>query len=230
MKAPFRIWPLLLAAAVLAGCDAEPQEPSLKEQAAAVRAGKADSIVIEQAILGDADLQDVTRLESLRELLLDSARSRFTAAGIRRLDGLPRLEHLRIRGSGIDDEALQHLASLDGLLILNLPQGTFSDAALAEFKRLPKLQQLRFHSPRVTDAGMQTLAELPALKQLHLINVPITDAGLDVLAQIEQLESLYIDGGQLSDAAVEKLFRERPRLHVHFNQSHHDLDPQKHQH
>jgi len=220
-------WCLLLA---LAGCAAEPEETSLKEQAEAVRRGESDRILIETAILADDDLRELTGLENLRELLIDSASSRFTAEGIGQLIGLPRLEHLRIRGTGVDDQALQHFAGLESLVILNLPQGTFGDAALVELKRLPKLAQLRFSSPRVTDAGMQTLAELPAIKRLHLIHVPITDVGLAELGRIERLESLYIDGGDFSDFAMEKLFRERPRLHIHLNQQHHDLDPHKHSH
>lgn len=222
---PLFRWLAALLLAALTGCTSAPTEATLKEQVAAVRAGESDQILVEQAVLTDSDLRELPGLANLRELLLDSAESRFSAAGIKQLIGLPKLEHLRIRGTGIDDEALQHLASLEGLRIVNVPQSTFSDATLAELKRLPNLVQFRFSSPRVTDAGMKTLAELPAIKQLHLINVPITDTGLADLAKIEQLESLYIDGGQFSDMAMEKLFRERPALHVHLNQSHHDLDP-----
>ncbi len=214
----------------LAGCHEEPLEATLRQQAAAVRAGESDRILVEEAAIGDDDLREVTGLANLRELLLDNPRSRFTPAGIRQLIGLPKLEHLRIRGTGIDDEALDHLASLDSLVILNLPRATFGDRSLAQLKRLPRLAQLRFSSPRVTDASMPTLAELPALTRLHLINVPITDSGLAELAKIERLESLYIDGEQFSDFALEKLFRERPDLHVHLNRSHHDLDPHKHEH
>lgn len=221
---------LLTCLMMLAGCESAPQEASLKEQAEAVRRGDSDRIQVETTVLADDDLRELTGLANLRELLLDDATSRFTARGIKQLIGLPKLEHLRIRGTGIDDEALHHLAGLDSLLILNLPQAAFGDAALGELKRLPKLEQLRFSSPRVTDAGMKTLAELSAIKRLHLINVPLSDEGLAELAKIEQLESLYIDGGNFSDLAVEQLFRQRPQLHVHLNQQHHDLDPHKHPH
>src|SRR5262249_20200414 len=113
------------------------------------------------------------------------------------------------------------------LRILNVPQGTFSNEALAHLKQLPELVQFRFGSPRVTDAGMKMLGELPGLKQLHLIDVPITDAGLRELAQMKRLESLYIDGGHFSDQALDEFFRQRPDLHIHLNQQHHDRDPHK---
>jgi hypothetical protein len=222
---PFVQTVLLAGALSVVGCKQQPAEPTLAEQAANVRSGLSDRIVVEHTALDDSDLQEVSGLPNLRELLLDSADSHFSAAGVLQLVALPKLEHLRIRGTGINDAALKQLAACEHLAVLNLPQGAFGDAALVELKRLPNLVQFRFGSPRVTDAGMKALAELPAIKRLHLINVPITDVGLAELAKIGQLESLYIDGGDFSDAAMEQLFRERPKLHVHLNQTHHDLDP-----
>lgn len=216
--------------ALLAGCEQGQRELSLAEQAAAVRAGASDRIQIEQTRLTDEHLAELAGLENLRELLLDHPESRFSAAGLKRLVGLPKLEHLRIRGRGIDDEALARLAELESLRILNVPQATFSDESLALLKKLPHLEQLRFGSPRVTDAGMPAIGELPAIKRLHLIDVRITDAGLRKLASIEQLQSLYLDGAILSDEALDELFRTRPKLHVHLNQQHHDRDPNKHLH
>src|SRR5829696_9310874 len=101
--------------AALAGCESAPLEPTLRVQAAAVRDGQSDRILVEQALLTDDDLKDLIGLTNLRELLLDNPNSRFTAAGIRQLSGLTRLEHLRIRAAGIDDEALHELVQLDGL-------------------------------------------------------------------------------------------------------------------
>jgi hypothetical protein len=228
---------LFLAILLLAGCDSTSNapspgdvEPSFAEQVAGVRDGKSDRIQAEAAALADDDLAGLAGLTTLRELLIDHPQSRVTAGGIKQLRNLPALEHLRIRGPGIDDPALGEIARIGTLQILNIPQADLTDAGLAPLKELPNLVQLRFGSPRVTDAGMKTLAGLPALKRLHLIDVPITDQGLAVLAKIERLESLYVDGGTISDEAWENLFRERPKLHVHVNQEHHDRDPHRHPH
>jgi hypothetical protein len=237
MKSPcFLIAPAILLLVFTVGCNsgehatAEPTELSLAEQVAAVRSGKSDRIQLEQTPLSDDDLQGMSELSNLRELLIDDVRSKVTAAGVKQLAALPKLEHLRIRGGGIDDAALAAIMELKSLHILNVPQATFGDDALVHLKSLPYLESFRFGSSQVSDAGMQTLRELPALKRLHLIDVPITDVGLADLAKIEQLESLYIDGAQLSDGAFDELFRQRPGLHVHINQEHHDRDPQAHKH
>jgi hypothetical protein len=230
---------LLLAGVItLAGCtgadsaqvsDDTPGELSLEAQVSAVENGETTRIQLEATPISGNDLPWLLGVEPLTELLLDDPRSEILGGWV--LVRLPNLTHLRYRGKGIDDFALGSLAhGSPKLEILNIPRGDFTDAGLGELKQLPGLIQLRFGSPRVTDAGMKTLAELPALKRLHLIDVPITDAGLAELAKIEGLESLYIDGGSISDEAWDKLFRERPKLHVHVNQQHHDRDPHAHAH
>jgi hypothetical protein len=65
---------------------------------------------------------------------------------------------------------------------------------------------------------------------LHLIDVRISDKGLAKLATIPQLESLYLDHAHVTDDGLEALFKERPKLHVHIDQHHHDLDPHSHPH
>jgi len=225
---------IFVLAVVGCGANAEQSagetEQPLAAQMAAVRAGVGDTIQLEHTPLTDRDLATIGELKKLRVLLLDDPRGRFSAAGIGQLTRLAGLEHLRIRGRGIDDAALAEVARIRSLRILNVPQATITDDGLAVLKVLPHLVQLRFGSPQVTDAGMKTLAELPALLRLHTIDVPITDAGLKTLANMPQLESLYLDGGEFSEAELDRLFHQRPNLHVHLNQEHHDRDPHRHQH
>jgi Leucine-rich repeat (LRR) protein len=225
----------LLAVVIAVGCNRQPSaaaekpEASFAEQAALVRTGEIERIQLDNTPLTNEDLASVAGLTNLRELLIDDPHSRITAAGIQHLANLPKLTHLRIRGR-MDEATLAAIAKLTTLQVLNVPQTTCDDAALRHLESLPHLEQLRFGSPHITDAGMQTLRGLKALKRLHLIDVPITDVGLAKLAEIEQLESLYIDGSAITDAGLEALFRQRPGLHVHINQDHHDRDPHAHKH
>jgi hypothetical protein len=203
-------------------------EFDLTTQAAAVRTGKTDEIQIEHSTFSNQEFARLAGLKNLRTLIIDDETAFLTPQAMTAFSDLPNLEHFRFRGGGLDDAALAQITKLRALHILNLPHSDFTDAALTNLKDLPHLEQLRFGTPNVTDAGMKTIATFPALKRLHLINVPITDAGLSDLANIQQLESLYIDGGNISDTAYEDLFRQRPNLHVHLNQRHHDHDPNKH--
>jgi hypothetical protein len=231
---------LLLVALVSVSCSGTHQrqsmhaEASLAMQIAAVRDGKSDQIQLEHTPLSDDDLQALADLDNLHTLLIDDPDSRITAAGLKHLAGLTNLEHLRLRGEGVDDAALAEIAGFTTLRVLNVPRGSFTDAGLGLLAQLPHLELLRFGKTAVTDAGLKQLGAFPALAQIHLIGVPITDAGLAELAAIEPLKSLYIDDIDLSDAAWDKLFQTRKQmgrpLHVHIDAAHHDRDPGKHSH
>ena len=212
------------------GSVAVAEEAPLEDQITAVQRGETTRILVEREVLGDDDLVEIAKLAPLVDLLLDNDQSQFTLPGVAPLAELPQLQHLRIRGRGIDDAALAEIAKLKRLRILNLPRGSFTDAGLAHLAELADLEMFRFGSPAVGDEGMKTIARWPAIRMLHLIDVPITDKGLAELAKIERLQSLYIDGGQITDAGWDALFRDRPRLHVHVNQQHLDRDPNRHAH
>ncbi|MDX1945703.1 MAG: hypothetical protein SFU86_09845 [Pirellulaceae bacterium] len=202
-----------------------PTESSVEAQIVLVEAGTIDRIQVKQTPLADPDVAKLAGLAKLRELLIDHRDSRVTAASLAKLVDLPKLTHLRIRGTGIDDAALAEIARIRTLTILNVPRGDFTDQGLSQLAALPNLMQLRIGSPKVTPTGIKSLAGFPALRRLHLIDVPVGDAGLADLAAIAELQSLYIDGAQFSDAALDDFFRRRPNLHVHFDQQHHDRDP-----
>ncbi len=221
----------------ISGCDQAdapstevPAELSFAEQIAAVERGETTRILVEREVLDDGDLLALVNLTPLTDLLLDNAHSEFRLEGVATLPNVSGLQHLRIRGRGIDDECLGEIAKINRLRILNVPHGSFSDEGLEPLAELPHLESFRFGTPRVTDEGLKTIRRWPAIRMLHLIDVPISDAGLAELAKIERLQSLYIDGGQITDAGWDALFRERPRLHVHVNQEHLDRDPNKHPH
>jgi Leucine-rich repeat (LRR) protein len=224
--------PIFLSTLFSSGCSppAPPAEQSQTEQIAAIRSGKTDMILLESTPVQDADLLALTGIPSLRILQLDHPDNKITDGGMADLAKLSQLEHLRIRGSNIGDEGLKAICEMPNLKILNLPQGKFTDAGLAHLKKLPQLESLRIGSPHVTDRGIAELKDYPSLLRVHLIDITITDRGLSDLHSIPKLESLYLDGANISDAAVDELFRKRPNLHVHFNQAHHDRDPNKHEH
>jgi hypothetical protein len=205
-------------------------EPSFTQQLDAVKAGHSKAIHVASWRVADDDVAQIGQATELRTLIIDQPESRITAAGLKHLAGLPNFEHLRLRGPGVDDDALAQIAQLKALRFLNVPRGSFSDAGLAHLAGHARLELLRFGSPNVSDAGIKTLREMPALTQIHLIGVPLSDASLAELAKIEQLQSLYVDDIAFSESAWQALFDARPRLHVHVNQEHHDRDPHKHEH
>src|SRR5688572_20325542 len=105
---------LLLLLALVTGCSptnvtSEVYEPSLDEQLRSVLSGQSDEIV-SAAALADDDLAVIEKATALRILIVENQESRITARGIQSLANLPNLEHLRLRGPGVDDAALAEIA------------------------------------------------------------------------------------------------------------------------
>lgn len=201
------------------------REKTLENQIAAVNQGNSNEVRLEQASLGPEQLALLAGLTQLRTLVLDAGNVRDEDVGI--VATLTGLEHLRLRGSPLTDAGLTQLgrSQLHSLIILNLPQAKPTAIGLRELGRLPRLRQLRMAGRQIDDAAIDVLASWPALTSLHLIQPAITDRSLETIGGMDQLTSFYIDECPLSDAAWEELFRLRPKLHVHIDQSHHDLDP-----
>ena len=224
-----RAW-LLIAVCAIVACRKPVQRATPASewatQIAAVRNASSDRIEITHQVINDNDLVALREVPALHTLIIDSE-SPITDQGLAPIVALQSLDHLRIRGAHIHDDGLRALCRIKTLRILNLPQARLTDRGLESLVELPRLELLRFGSPDVTDAGMTSIAKITWLRWLHLIDIRITDAGLEKLKTLPHLESLYLDGARVSDDGFEKLFRDRPDLHVHVNQVHHDRDPRR---
>jgi hypothetical protein len=208
-------------------------EPSWSEQLAAVQRAETDTIHVTIAPVTDEQLQELAGLANLRVLKLEDGA--VTADGLRVVAELPNLETLWLRNCEVSYRAVREIARNQNLARLNLPQAAFGDSGLKLLVALPRLEQLRFSSPHVTAQGLSAIGQAHSLRQLHIFDVPVNAEILQEVATLEHLESLYIDRprGDVAafNAAIEHfIFTDRPDVHVHLEQRHHDLDPHGHSH
>src|SRR3954453_5283108 len=103
---------LIVAPFVMTGCTSSadksgPKEPIPAYQVALVRNGRSDEINVVAALLTSVDWTAIAGCPSLRALLLDNPAQEVSAADLQQLSTLKKLEHLRVRGRGIDDEAVR---------------------------------------------------------------------------------------------------------------------------
>ena len=112
-------------------------------------------------------------LVNLRQLNLASAAHPSGVHGFRDQDlyclrSLEKLQVLRLRGRGITDEGVKHLAALNNLEVLMLGgSDRITDAALALLPSA-KLQHLTIEDSRIRDRGLQTLYRHRALDTLRI--------------------------------------------------------------
>jgi hypothetical protein len=155
-----------------------------------------------------------------------------TDAGLATLEGMPRLDNLRLDPRALSDRGLAVLGSLPDLKTLELHQGPIRPALLAPLAgirgrwqfllydlalddelidvaaTLPTLTALlcRGASPAVTDRGLARLAEAPALDAFWLYYASATGSGFEAWASSSRLVSFEAFGWpDLRDAGVAHL-------------------------
>lgn len=171
-------------------------------------------------------LETLACIERLRILRIDDGNLTPQAGEV--LAAMPHLEQLHFRDVSLDDATLHAIAKSQTIWLLNISGATLSPDAISQLADMPKLRQLRIATRDGGNRYTKSFANINALRALHLIGFGVNNQGLKLLANLPNLESLYIDDSNINDEGWAWLFENKPHLHVHIDQKHHDRDPQKH--
>lgn len=160
---------------------------------------------------------------------LASDRISVTNAEVQRLLALPNLKRLRVSGSALGRQGIEHISQLSGLAELalwNVPldndklgllgslkaltslsihrTALLSDAGLVHLRRFPKLTHLALVEVGITDRGVaQIVRDLPKLRLLDLRNcAQVTNAGIEHLRGLAGLRVLRLGGHQINDQTL----------------------------
>jgi hypothetical protein len=94
------------------------------------------------------------------------------------LKGLTFIHELNMRGTGVDDKGLPHIADSTGLVKLHLENTKVTDAGLVHLKKLQKLEYLNLYGTGITNAGLDTIAQLKGLKKVYTWQTKVTIEGV----------------------------------------------------
>ena len=160
-----------------------------------------------------ADADDVLLSSQLWDI------KEFTApAGVQTyadLKYLPNLTKLNITGQTID--TLSHLATLEKLVVLELPGCRFPGSDLAVLASLPSLSSLT-----LSDCGLSSIEQLEGAKKLTYLNLSNnTLRNLDVLASMSAtLTELHLQHNAVTSLAALGNLPQLAKLNVSFNDIH----------
>lgn len=191
---------------------------------------------LDETAVGDAGLEAIKGMPSLRELSYKDmrgvgVRGMAALAALRRLDTLHlgfaevdgslerlgasrSLRRLTLVRATVDDARAAALARVRTLRALALSYTAVGDAALPHVAALPHLAALELIGTKVTDEGIKALARAKALVDLDLMSTGVGDAGLDALLELPKLASLVLRGTKVTDAGAAKLARIKSLKHV----------------
>ncbi len=171
-------------------------------------------------------LETLASVERLKIIRIDAGTLTPQAGEV--LASMPHLEQLHFRGVSMDDATLDAISKSQTIWLLNISGEMLSPDAIGRLADMPKLRQLRLAMKNGGNRHTQSIAKITKLRALHLIGLGVNNQSLKQLADLPNLESLYIDDSNVNDEGWQWLFENKPHLHVHIDQKHHDRDPQNH--
>lgn len=182
-------------------------------------------------LLGDADLQPISKLSNLRSLNLNKVP--ITGAGLKELAGLSQLEELILDSTQVGDDVGDALKEMQSLKVLSLRQTGISDQVFNSLAKLPHLEVLHLDGNKVLrgkDFGIlveqgnfQSLKELTAadsqlgfygfrtadrlanLEVLRISNSGAHDGALEAISGCPQLRELDLSSNTIGDAGIAHL-------------------------
>lgn len=141
--------------------------------------------------ISDAGLKSLNGHPNLRSLALPD---QITPAGLARLDDLPKLTDLQIRGDEMTDAAIPLInRQFPKLTGLNLTETRISAQGLADLIHLETLESLSASRKTPVDPVVELVARCcPHLKQFAAINSAVTDRSLRFLGTSKHLQFLCL--------------------------------------
>jgi len=154
------------------------------------------------------------------------------------VEGIPAIQMLNLRRTGISDETFQPRSVLRELRDLNLSETSITGASLGSLasspslqwldlsgsqaddrglKQLQPLKQLRvliLGRTRISDGAGQSLGQLSALVDLDLSQTSIGDTCVGALTSLKSLKRLVLQRTRVSDRRSDELKRALPQLRI----------------
>lgn len=132
-------------------------------------------------LIGDDDLEIISRVDQITSLNLDGSKS-LTEKGLQYLARMPQLRELTMGGQ-ITDRGLSALAHLRELRVFKMYwQGGITDAGVANLRACDRLEEVDLLGCNVGDGAIAALTGKPALRRFNT-GRNVTDDGLALLHQ-----------------------------------------------
>lgn len=157
--------------------------------------------VTDAAMMGSGRGPDYAPSPALIELYV--SKTKVTDAGLKILDGTPRLEALGLGDLGVTDVTIQRIVKLSALHTLVLSHAGAAPKSLAQLGSLTELGRLYLDDTRTDDDTLAAFTKLTELRVLHLAGTQVSDASLPVLRSFRGLDELTIGDTRLTKAVAD---------------------------
>lgn len=149
-----------------------------------------------------AAIHEMARLRNLRSLTIKNIL--LNERDIKALEGLTKLESLRLENNGLIDPVMASFPVLKSLQSLYFSEQQFTHAN--PFNGYSGLRGVFFNDVPITDDGIRFLSySADSLNHVSLTKTLVTDKGLDVFQGVRELSLLSLTGSMVTETGIRTL-------------------------
>ncbi|MCH2180405.1 MAG: hypothetical protein MK108_00225 [Mariniblastus sp.] len=154
-------------------------------------------------------LEHVARLKKLTSLNIETAR-----VGDEHLPALAQLPNLKTLYAPrtLGDEGAKHVAKIDSLEVLVLPESDVTKKGLASLSQLENLYHLTINMKRLDEEALPAIAAMKGLTSLRMTNSQLSGENLVTLGRLQKLKFLYVESKQITASGLLSLSEHFPSL------------------
>lgn len=144
----------------------------------------------------DEHIDDLVRLRHLRKIRFYKCTGVDAAIG--QLSAVEQLEELIVTESGLSDQGMRSMRSLEALKHLSLSETEeVTNLGYAQLEHVPTLESLKLSNVNIRDSALRVLPHITCLRKLTIASDTMTDSGLETILSLKNLETLTIEAGQI---------------------------------
>ena len=154
-------------------------------------------------------LSALTKLENLSLSTQGFSRATTTRARLKKLSPLKNLKRLEL-ARALKDGGFEEVGQLSGLEVLDIGHNrNVNRTALEALAPLSRLRMLDLGGTELTDDALDALTAFPQLEHLNLFDTRVSDDGLKILAALPSLRYLMLSDSGVSERAAKKALPKR---------------------
>lgn len=157
-----------------------------------------------------ASLEPITELPELEHLELDASKVLLTTQAVEAIGRMPRLRHLGLSRTRLEEGHLRVLAETSQIESLYLNRVDITDGAVDALRGFSHLKQLSLRGTAASDSWGQVLGQLTSLGELDLSQTSLGPEIMDSLVNLPKLRKLNTSWTNITGRAIVQFQQQNP--------------------
>lgn len=176
-----------------------------------IDSGKIEHLSVANCLITDRGLDSIMQCSSIKKLFLDNCK-RISIAGIKKVSAMPNLKRLCLKGTKVNDDAVESLSKMKSLQRLDIRDSACTNKSVQNLSTTANLVMLALSGTKVNESGLACLKDFPKLQMIDLANLNLGDKGISHLSNTK-IAAAIIFGNNATVPGIINMLQSAQYLH-----------------